>query len=79
MKVAVVGSSHGGFETVRGVLHDFPNAEIDWYEKGDFVSFLSCGIEKNIGSIQKGKYANLILCGSDLDPKQVWMHGKKCI
>ncbi len=39
----------------------------------------AAGIEKNIGSIQKGKYANLILCGSDLDPKQVWMHGKKCI
>ncbi|WP_429970775.1 FAD-dependent oxidoreductase [Fructilactobacillus sp. Tb1] len=53
MKVAVVGSSHGGFETVRGVLHDFPNAEIDWYEKGDFVSFLSCGIELYLQNVVK--------------------------
>lgn len=53
MKVAVVGSSHGGFETVRGVLHDFPDAEIDWYEKGDFVSFLSCGIELYLQGVVK--------------------------
>ncbi|WP_429971824.1 FAD-dependent oxidoreductase [Fructilactobacillus sp. Tb1] len=53
MKVAVIGSSHGGYEAVRGVLHDFPNAEIDWYEKGDFVSFLSCGMELYLQGIVK--------------------------
>ncbi|ANZ58063.1 NAD(FAD)-dependent dehydrogenase [Fructilactobacillus lindneri] len=53
MKVAVVGSSHGGFEAVRGVLHDFPDAEIDWYEKGDFISFLSCGMELYLQGIVK--------------------------
>ena len=39
----------------------------------------AAGIEKDLGSIQKGKYANLILCGSDLEPKQVWMHGKESL
>ncbi|WP_413627130.1 FAD-dependent oxidoreductase [Fructilactobacillus vespulae] len=53
MKVAVIGSSHGGFEAVRGVLHDFPDAEITWYEKGDFVSFLSCGMELYLQGIVK--------------------------
>ncbi|ETY73635.1 FAD-dependent oxidoreductase [Lactiplantibacillus fabifermentans] len=45
MKVIVVGSSHGGYETVRGILADQPNTEIQWYEKGDFLSFLSCGMQ----------------------------------
>ena len=38
MKVIVVGSSHGGFEAVRGILAEKPDTEIQWYEKGDFVS-----------------------------------------
>lgn len=86
MKVAVVGSSHGGFETVRGVLHDFPNAEIDWYEKGDFVSFLSCGIElylqgvvKDVNSVSyatiggmeaKGVHVYINSEVTSIDPKQ---------
>ncbi len=45
MKVIVVGSSHGGFETVRELLVDAPDTEIQWYEKGDFLSFLSCGMQ----------------------------------
>ncbi|KRM91347.1 FAD-dependent oxidoreductase [Fructilactobacillus florum] len=53
MKVAVIGSSHGGYEAVRGVLHDFPDAQIDWYEKGDFVSFLSCGMELYLQGVVK--------------------------
>ena len=46
MKVIVVGSSHGGYETVRGILAAQPDTEIQWYEKGDFLSFLSCGIPR---------------------------------
>ncbi|KRN13678.1 NADH peroxidase [Fructilactobacillus fructivorans] len=53
MKVAVIGSSHGGFEAVRGALKDFPDADIEWYEKGDFVSFLSCGIELYLQNVVK--------------------------
>lgn len=45
MKVIVVGSSHGGYEAVRGMLLENPDAEIQWYERGDFISFLSCGME----------------------------------
>ncbi|MFB9770281.1 FAD-dependent oxidoreductase [Lactiplantibacillus modestisalitolerans] len=45
MKVIVVGSSHGGYETVRGILAAQPDTEIQWYEQGDFLSFLSCGMQ----------------------------------
>ncbi|AYW46106.1 FAD-dependent oxidoreductase [Tetragenococcus koreensis] len=45
MKVIVVGSSHGGYEAVRELLMDEPDTEIQWYEKGDFISFLSCGMQ----------------------------------
>lgn len=45
MKVIVVGSSHGGYEVVEGLLKDYPDAEIQWYEQGDFLSFLSCGMQ----------------------------------
>ena len=37
MKVIVVGSSHGGYEAVEGLLKDYPDAEIQWYEQGDFL------------------------------------------
>ncbi len=40
MKVIVLGSSHGGYEAVEELLLTQPNAEIQWYEKGDFVSFM---------------------------------------
>lgn len=53
MKVIVVGSSHGGFEAVRQVLMDHPDAEIQWYEKGDFVSFLSCGMQLYLEGVVK--------------------------
>ncbi|HIY58821.1 MAG TPA: FAD-dependent oxidoreductase, partial [Candidatus Tetragenococcus pullicola] len=45
MKVIVVGSSHGGYEAVRELLMGAPDTQIQWYEKGDFVSFLSCGMQ----------------------------------
>ena len=53
MKVIVVGSSHGGYEAVREVLADQPDAEIQWYEKGDFLSFLSCGMQLYLEGVVK--------------------------
>ncbi|RSU09226.1 NADH peroxidase [Vagococcus acidifermentans] len=40
MKVIVLGSSHGGYEAVEELLLTHPDAEIQWYEKGDFISFM---------------------------------------
>ncbi|WP_416353810.1 FAD-dependent oxidoreductase [Agrilactobacillus fermenti] len=53
MKVIVVGSSHGGYEAVRQLLMDHPDAEIQWYEKGDFLSFLSCGMQLYLEGVVK--------------------------
>ena len=53
VKVIVVGSSHGGFEAVRELLATQPDAEIQWYEKGDFVSFLSCGMQLYLEGVVK--------------------------
>ncbi|WP_057893487.1 FAD-dependent oxidoreductase [Lacticaseibacillus brantae] len=53
MKVIVVGSSHGGYETVQGILADQPDTEIQWYEKGDFISFLSCGMQLYLEGLVK--------------------------
>lgn len=53
MKVIVVGSSHGGYEAVREVLANDPTAEIQWYEKGDFLSFLSCGMQLYLEGVVK--------------------------
>lgn len=53
MKVIVVGSSHGGYEAVRQLLMSHPDAEIQWYEKGDFLSFLSCGMQLYLEGVVK--------------------------
>ncbi|WP_125982443.1 FAD-dependent oxidoreductase [Loigolactobacillus iwatensis] len=53
MKVIVVGSSHGGYEAVRETLSDYPDAKIQWYEKGDFLSFLSCGMQLYLEGVVK--------------------------
>ncbi|KRM98994.1 FAD-dependent oxidoreductase [Loigolactobacillus rennini] len=53
MKVIVVGSSHGGYEAVREILADNPDTEIQWYEKGDFLSFLSCGMQLYLEGVVK--------------------------
>lgn len=52
-KVIVVGSSHGGYEAVQQLLLDAPNAEIQWYEKGGFLSFLSCGMQLYLEGVVK--------------------------
>lgn len=53
MKVIVVGSSHGGYEAVRQLLIDAPDTQVQWYEKGDFVSFLSCGMQLYLEGVVK--------------------------
>ncbi|UQS86200.1 FAD-dependent oxidoreductase (plasmid) [Nicoliella spurrieriana] len=53
MKVIVLGSSHGGYEAVRQILMDAPDTEIQWYEKGDFISFLSCGMQLYLEGVVK--------------------------
>ncbi|MFD1317496.1 FAD-dependent oxidoreductase [Loigolactobacillus zhaoyuanensis] len=61
MKVIVVGSSHGGYEAVREILANDPTTEIQWYEKGDFLSFLSCGmqlyLEGTVKDVNSVRYA----------------------
>ena len=52
-KVIVVGSSHGGYEAVQQLLLDAPETEIQWYEKGDFLSFLSCGMQLYLEGVVK--------------------------
>ena len=44
-KIIVVGASHGGHQSVLELLHRYPDAEITMFEAGDFVSFMSCGME----------------------------------
>lgn len=41
MKFIVVGSSHGGFEAVQEILESKEKHQIQWYEKGDYISFMS--------------------------------------
>lgn len=41
MKVIVVGSSHGGFEALEEMLQSGKDYELVWYEKGDYLSFMS--------------------------------------
>lgn len=53
MKVIVLGSSHGGFEACNEVLELYPDAQVHWYEKGDFISFLSCGMQLYLEGIVK--------------------------
>lgn len=53
MKVIVVGSSHGGYETMRGLKLEAPETEIQWYEQGDFLSFLSCGMQLYLEGVVK--------------------------
>ncbi|MDK6680795.1 FAD/NAD(P)-binding oxidoreductase, partial [Aerococcus sp. UMB8608] len=45
MKVVVVGTSHAGYEMVQTLLKADQDIEIDLYESGSTMSFLSCGIQ----------------------------------
>ncbi len=72
MKFIVVGSSHGGYEAVRQILMSDPKAEIQWYEKGNFISFLSCGMQTYLEGI--AKHVNSI---SYATPQEMERHGVK--
>lgn len=41
MKVIVVGSSHGGYEALEELLQSNQDYELQWYEAGDYLSFMS--------------------------------------
>ena len=45
MKVIIIGASHGGHQSALELLDKHPDADVTIYEKGDFVSFLSCGMQ----------------------------------
>ncbi|MFS1663729.1 FAD-dependent oxidoreductase [Streptococcus sp. zg-JUN1979] len=44
-KIVIVGASHGGHESAIRILDKYDNVEVTIYEAGDFVSFMSCGME----------------------------------
>ncbi|MDN6013018.1 MAG: FAD-dependent oxidoreductase [Lactococcus sp.] len=45
MKVIIIGASHGGHQSALELLDKHQGADVTIYEKGDFVSFLSCGMQ----------------------------------
>lgn len=45
MRYVIVGASHGGHEAALELLTQDPTAEVTIFEQGDFVSFMSCGME----------------------------------
>lgn len=45
MKVIMIGASHGGHQSALELLDKYPDADVTIYEKGDFISFLSCGMQ----------------------------------
>lgn len=53
MKVIVVGSSHGGFEAVQEILETRKDVQVQWYEKGDYISFMSWGMYLYLEGIVK--------------------------
>lgn len=44
-KVIIVGASHGGHQSILELTHKYENLDIKLFESGDFVSFMSCGME----------------------------------
>lgn len=41
MKVIVVGSSHAGYEALVEMLKEDKDYQLQWYEAGDYLSFMS--------------------------------------
>ncbi|MFT8836645.1 FAD-dependent oxidoreductase [Liquorilactobacillus satsumensis] len=44
-KVVIVGASHGGHQSILELLQRYTDVEITMFEAGDFVSFMSCGMQ----------------------------------
>lgn len=43
--VVIVGASHGGHQSILELLKRYDDVDIKLFEAGDFVSFMSCGME----------------------------------
>jgi len=44
-QVVIVGASHGGHQAILELLSRYDDVEIMLFEAGDFISFMSCGME----------------------------------
>jgi len=44
-RVVIVGASHGGHQTILELLKRYDDVDIKLFETGNFVSFMSCGME----------------------------------
>ncbi|MCJ7840733.1 FAD-dependent oxidoreductase [Lederbergia sp. NSJ-179] len=67
MKVIVVGATHGGYEAVEALQSIYPDAEVQWYEKGDIdplvVGNSKNDAEKDIHSIRGMSLEEMKQCG----------------
>ena len=44
-KIVIVGASHGGHQAIIELLNRYNDVDITLFEAGDFISFMSCGME----------------------------------
>lgn len=44
-KIVIIGASHGGHQSILELLKRYDDVDIKLFEAGDFVSFMSCGME----------------------------------
>lgn len=44
-RIVIVGASHGGHQSILESLSRYDNVDITLFEAGDFISFMSCGME----------------------------------
>lgn len=44
-RVVIVGASHGGHQAILELLSRYDNVDITLFEAGEFISFMSCGME----------------------------------
>ncbi|MBK5039601.1 FAD-dependent oxidoreductase, partial [Enterococcus faecium] len=45
-RIIIVGASHGGHQSILELLTRYgENVDITLFEAGDYVSFMSCGME----------------------------------
>ncbi|MGV7325920.1 hypothetical protein PJJ91_29020, partial [Mycobacterium kansasii] len=69
----VVGASHGGHQSVLELTHKYSNLDIKLFEAGDFISFMSCGMElylensvTSINDVRNFKPADLEKFGTEV-------------
>lgn len=44
-KVVIIGASHGGHQSILELIKRYDDVDIKLFEAGDFISFMSCGME----------------------------------